>query len=375
VKLLRDMTQRAKFQCNRGTVRWPSRMAALCLPEPRKARTMPGKQFEIRISTSGVEFECRISNFCRSMRPIRLTEQFQNIIDLAARLASDVSADALMIFLEAPADWQELREATTGQRVLLAADYAAELDGAAEAGFPVVVLNMPESPVYEKLTQALLESVADDILSPGARVVAIYSGFEADTIDSISVIHLDEHLGRLTSRDLRQLEAKAPLDTLKTVVDLAVEIGREGREGKPVGTLFVIGDTRKVRMSAHPLGFDPVRGYNRKERNLFDAKVREGIKEIAQMDGAFVVSPDGTVESASQYIEASVEGITLSKGLGARHWAAAAITRKTKAVAVAVSESSGTVRIFSDGEVFLRIEPFRQAMKWKDFEYEPPPVD
>jgi DNA integrity scanning protein DisA with diadenylate cyclase activity len=309
------------------------------------------------------------------MRPLRLTEQFQNIIDLAARLASDVTADALMIFLEAPADWQELREVTTGQRVLLAADYAAELDGAAEAGFPVVVLNMPESAVYEKLTQALLESVADDILTPGARVVAIYSGFEADTIDSISVIHLDEHLGRLTSRDLRQLEAKAPLDTLKTVVDLAVEIGREGREGKPVGTLFVIGDTRKVRASAHPLGFDPVRGYNRKERNLFDAKVREGIKEIAQMDGAFVVSSDGTVEAASQYIEASVEGITLSKGLGARHWAAAAITRKTKAVAIAVSESSGTVRIFSDGEVFLRIEPFRQAMKWKDFEYEPPPVD
>jgi len=25
------------------------------------------------------------------------------------------------------------------------------------------------------------------------------------------------------------------LDTLKTVVDIAVEIGREGREGKPIG--------------------------------------------------------------------------------------------------------------------------------------------
>jgi hypothetical protein len=44
-------------------------------------------------------------------------------------------------------------------------------------------------------------------------------------------------------------------------------------------------------------------------------------------------------------------------------------------VGVVVSESNGTVRIFSDGEVFLRIEPFRRAMKWKDFEYEPPAVD
>jgi diadenylate cyclase len=305
----------------------------------------------------------------------KLNEQFQSIIDLAAKLAEVVGADALLILLEGPTDWQELREATTGQRVVLAADYPLELEGAAAAGFPLVVLNMPESPVHEKLTQALLESVADDILTAGARVVAIYSGFEADTIDSISMIHLDEHLGRLTSHDLRQLEEKAPLDTLKTVVELAVEIGREGREGKPVGTLFVVGDTRKVMASSHALVFDPVRGYSRKERNLFDPKVREGIKEIAQMDGAFVVALDGTVEAASRYIDASAESITLSKGLGARHWAAAAITKKTKSVAVVVSESNGTVRIFSDGEVFLRIEPFRRAMKWKDFEYEPPALD
>jgi diadenylate cyclase len=309
------------------------------------------------------------------MRTQRLTEQFQNIIDLAADLAGVVAADALMIMLEGQADWDLLREAVGPHKVLLAADFPAELEGAAEAGFPTVVLNMTESPVHEKLTQALLESVADDILAPGARVVAIYSGFEADTIDSISVIHLDEHLGRLTSRDLRQLETKVPLDTLKTVVDLSVEIGREGREGKPVGTIFVVGDTRKVLASSHALVFDPVRGYSRKERNLFDPKVREGIKEIAQMDGAFIVSPDGTVEAAARYIDASAESITLSKGLGARHWAAAAITRKTKAVAIAVSESNGTVRIFANGEVFLRIEPFRRAMKWKDFEYEPPPME
>ncbi len=309
------------------------------------------------------------------MKTQRLTKQFQNIIDLAVQLAGEAAADALMILLEGQADWGLLREAVGPQKVLLAADFPAELEGAAEAGFPVVALNMPDSPVHEKLTQALLESVADDILAPGARVVAIYSGFEANTIDSISVIHLDEHLGRLTSRDLRQLETKVPLDTLKMVVDLAVEVGREGREGKPVGTLFVVGDTRKVLTASHALVFDPVRGYSRKERNLFDPKVREGIKEIAQMDGAFIVNPDGTVEAASRYIDASAENITLSKGLGARHWAAAAITRKTKAVAVVVSESNGTVRIFANGEVFLRIEPFRRAMKWKDFEYEPPPAD
>ena len=200
----------------------------------------------------------------------------------------------------------------------------------------------------------------------------MYSAFEQGVIDSISLIHLGEHLGQLTSRDLRQLETSVPLDTLKMVVDMAVEIGREGREGKPVGTLFVVGDARKVLASSHPTGFDPVKGYQRKERNLDDPRVREGIKEIAQLDGAIVVAADGIVEAAARYIDASAANITLSKGLGARHWTAAAISRTTQAVAVAVSESTGTVRIFQNGEVVLRIEPFRRPMKWKDFEYEPP---
>ena len=258
-------------------------------------------------------------------------------------------------------------------KVIVAADTAEALEGAKEAGLATVVLHMPESPVYDRLTQAILEAVADDILAPGACVVTLYSGFEADTMDSVSVINLGEHLDRLTGRDLRQLETRVPLDTLKLVVDLAVEIGREGREGKPVGTIFVVGDTRKVLASSRPAGFDPVRGYSRKDRNLNDPRVREGIKEIAQMDGAIIVSADGTVEAACRYVDSPAASVTFSKGLGSRHWAAAAISRATKAVAVTVSQSNGTVRIFQNGEVMLRIEPLhRRPMVWKDFEYEPP---
>ena len=305
----------------------------------------------------------------------RLSEQFQRVFDLAVQLSRDVNADALLLLLEGPSDWHKLKSLAGDEKLLVAADVAAQVEGAKEAGIETVLLKMPEAPVYEKLTQALIESVADDILAPGAQVVAVYSGFEPGIVDSMSVVHLDEHLGQLTARDLRQLETRVPLDTLKTVVDMAVEVGREGREGKPIGTLFVVGDSRKVLASSHPAGFDPVRGYSRKERDLDDPRVREGIKEIAQLDGAIVVSSEGFVEAAARYIDASASDITLSKGLGARHWAAAAISRTTKAVAVAVSQSTGTVRIFQNGEVMLRIEPFRRPMKWKDFEYEPPAAE
>jgi len=189
------------------------------------------------------------------------------------------------------------------------------------------------------------------------------------------VIRLGEHLERLTAHDLRALETSVPFETLKAVVDVGIEIGREGREGKAVGTLIVVGDARNVITRTRQLGFDPFKGYRRKERNVRDFRVREAIKEIAQLDGAFVVARDGTVEAACRLIDAPMTGLTLPKGLGSRHWAAAAITEVTKARAVVVSQSNGTVRLFQNGEVILRIAPMRhaRAMKWQDADTEPTP--
>jgi DNA integrity scanning protein DisA with diadenylate cyclase activity len=299
----------------------------------------------------------------------------QHLLEAGSRLFESTECDAVLLLVDQPVDWERVRSLVGAATVLVAADEEPHLAGVTDHGLKPVLLDVAGLPVHERLTQALLECVAAEIIAPEAQVVAIYSGFEAGTVDSVSLLRLEEHLGQLTSRDLRNLETKVPLETLKIVVDLAVEIGREGREGKPVGTLFVVGDTRKVMQSSHATGFDPVRGYSRTERKLTDPRVREGIKEIAQLDGAFVVGPDGTVEGAARYIDASAESVSVAKGLGARHWAAAAITRRTRSVAVAVSETNGTVRLFQNGEVVLRIEPFRRAMKWKDFEYEPPSAD
>lgn len=303
----------------------------------------------------------------------KFPDQLQLFCQQADELATLHSADAVLFLMERTADWAKLREAVGKHPVLLAGDSPETLGGASPGEFKIILVNKPpESPVFERLTEALLQSVANEFVPPGATIVAVYSGFEPTVIDTISIIRLGEHLGQLTMRDLRELKTRIPFETLKVVVDLAVDIGREGREGKPVGTLLVVGDHRKVLSFCRPMGFDPVRGYSRAERSLSDAKVREGIKEIAQIDGAFVVSSDATVVAAGQHIAAPrAADLALPKGFGSRHWAAAEITRATSAIAIVVSQSSGTVRLFQNGEVRLRIEPFRRPMKWIEFDQEP----
>ena len=304
----------------------------------------------------------------------RFTKQFAVMLDTAGNLVTQTGAEALLVLLDGATDWDKLRQSIPAavEQVIVAADLEEDLVGAAARGLLPLPLNKEKSPLLERLQNALLESVADGFLKANGDVIAVYSGFEYQKIDSISHIRLDDRLRRLTSRDLQRLESSVPLKSLKTVIDLASQIGREGREGKKVGTIFVIGDTRRVMQHCKDSGFDPLRGYKREMRNLFDAKVREDIKEIAQMDGAFIVSPEGIIEKSRQIIEVSHADLTLSKGLGARHWAGAAISQITKAIGIVVSQSTGTVRLFQNGDTVLRIEPMDHAVKWQEFNYDPP---
>ena len=304
----------------------------------------------------------------------KITKQFTTILAAAGALVSEADADALLVLLDGSTDWQRLRQAIpmSVAKVIVAADLEQDLAGAADAGLIPLPLNKEKSPLLERLQHALLEAVADQVLKNNCDVIAVYCGFEHQKLDSISLIRLDDRMRRLTSRDLQRLESSVPLKSLKVVIDLATQIGREGREGKKVGTMFVMGDTRRVLGHCKDSGLDPVRGYDRKSRNLFDPRVREDIKEIAQMDGAFIITPDGIVEKSRQIIEVKHEDLTLSKGLGSRHWAGAAISQLTKAVAIVVSQSSGTVRLFQNGDLVLRIEPMDYNVKWQEFSYEPP---
>ena len=144
--------------------------------------------------------------------------------------------------------------------------------------------------------------------------------------------------------------------TLRRVVNLAVEIAREGREGRKIGTLFVVGDSETVLKHSRPMILDPLCGHPHESKRIDDPNVRETLKELAQLDGAFVVSNEGVVLSAARYIDAVSNHLELPLGLGSRHVAAASVSSRTEAVAVAVSESS-TVRMFDDGELVAKIVP------------------
>ena len=157
--------------------------------------------------------------------------------------------------------------------------------------------------------------------------------------------------------------AHARRQTVEDVVELGVELAREGREGRKVGTLFVVGDVEAVLDRSRPLILDPLYGHPPELLQAGDPRFRETVKELAQLDGAFVVADDGTFVSAGRFVDVDLAAPqNFLPGLGTRHAAAASITRATGAVAVVVSQSS-VVRVFASGELRAEIIPELFLMK------------
>jgi len=137
---------------------------------------------------------------------------------------------------------------------------------------------------------------------------------------------------------------------------LAVDIAKDGWEGKPLGTIIVIGDEARVMEKSRQLTLNPFQGYSENEKNILNPEVRDAIKNFSVLDGAFVMRTDGVVLAAGRFLKFDDEcSVDVPLGLGSRHMAAAGISKITDAIAIVISETSGTVRVFQGGKCVLLV--------------------
>src|SRR5690606_3944185 len=235
--------------------------------------------------------------------------------------------------------------------------------GAPHPGREPEVVSLPEVKLRRRgrAKIALLEGLAAGLLRPDERVVVI-SGDTVDghcVLDTVAIIELSQE------EDYLDAQADAPLDLLRqvsdpavfdTVLNLCVELGHSGREGRPVGVLITLGDHEAVLAHSHPLVLNPFEGHPVEERNILSPRARRAVREFSGLDGAFVISGEGTIIAAGRYLEELAPSARIPPGLGARHRAAAGITAATRCIAFVISESTGDTRVFGGGRILMTIE-------------------
>jgi diadenylate cyclase len=210
---------------------------------------------------------------------------------------------------------------------------------------------------------ALLVAAAEGLIRPLERIVCTTGIDGSGRIDTILVLEMGTEIELVAGHLAEPLPADLTPAVFERVLTLASELGLEGREGRPVGTLFIVGDSDNVLTQSRQLVINPFFGYPEAERNILDPRLEETIKEFSAIDGAFIVRGDGVLLSAGRYLSpAAKPEEPLSHGLGTRHEVAASITVTTNAVALCVSQSTGTVSIFRHGRLMTDIQKPRSRL-------------
>jgi DNA integrity scanning protein DisA with diadenylate cyclase activity len=273
-------------------------------------------------------------------------------------------AVALFIYVDAMDDEAANLDLPVKARVLYVTK-ASVTEIEARLGGGVRCLRIPNVPLTRvgQVKIAVFLALSRGLVQYGDRVVFLSGVASSKTLDTIIVTEVGREYGIFaTGEETSDTTGRILPEVIERVVDIASELGSEGREGRAVGVLFVIGDTDHVLPLTRQLVLNPFKGYPADERNILDYSLEETVKELATLDGAFIVRGDGIMETCGAYLRtASQEEFELPRGLGARHHAAAAITAVTDSIAVTVSESTGSVTIFRRGRIITEIQKPRST--------------
>ena len=271
-------------------------------------------------------------------------------------LAGRADVDRLVIVTDRPLAPAELRGRPLKKKLVYAVTDEAIADQLAARKTIAVVIPPYDYTRVERIKVALVACRSEGLLRDGDSIVALAGMAQDKSLDTLIRVRIGAEQEEERVRvDAIGLAPEFSTQVVEALIHAAMEIGAQGYEGHPVGTILVVGDATAVMEKSRQLTLNPFQGMSETDRNCLDPAIRDAVKTFAVLDGAFVVREDGVVLAAGRYLQSVSTEVHVPMGLGARHSAAAAVTSETRAIAITVSQTSGTVRVFKEGEIALEL--------------------
>lgn len=283
------------------------------------------------------------------------------IIEAAGQVAKAVGARALFAYYDALDDPDLLLKAVKAPTDLILVCRREE-DVEKVRKIKVTPMSVPSFSLtrMDQIKMATLIAFSQGLLKGGETFVFL-TGVVGQGIDTIVTMRVGEEYELFQSVGQPKLTEHIRRPVFEKVLTLCLELAHEGREGKSVGAIFVIGDHREVQKCCREGRINPFKGYAENERNILDDSIRDIVKEMSKLDGAFILKGNGVILSGGATLLSPIAGEPHTQGLGSRHAAAAAITAGTKSIAISLSQSTGTVRIWRLGTVITEIQKMARS--------------
>jgi len=277
----------------------------------------------------------------------------------ARQIAEEIGAHALLVYIDVVKSRDNLKTLCQDPRCILAVRGKETWDDLSVLqNGQMKVLQLPDLKLnrHSQMKVAAMIALSQGLIQRNQLLVFLSGSPKYGIFDNLAVVDLDREIEMFSFSNLDIAGQIAQPAVFERLLTLALELAQEGKEGKPIGTVFVLGDHEKVLGMSSQMIINPFAGVPETDRNILDPEIKETIREFSALDGAFIIRDDGVILAAGRHLSPSVETSELPQGLGARHRCAAGITALTKAISVAISESTGDIRIFSRGKLFLEIQ-------------------
>ncbi|MHB8876646.1 MAG: DNA integrity scanning protein DisA nucleotide-binding domain protein [Myxococcaceae bacterium] len=272
----------------------------------------------------------------------------------ALSLAGKAEVDHLLYISDVPIPPEDLRGRQCRKKLVYAVTLEAIAQELISKKHKALVIPAYDYSRVERVKVALVSALSQGAFKEGDLVLSL-TGRVGKTVDTMMHMRIGGSLDDRVAIEGVKLGDQFNSQVVDALIQLALQIGQEGFEGHPVGTIITIGDHNKVLESSRQLTINPFQGLSEAERNVLDPKIREAIKNFSVLDGAFIIREDGVVLAAGRYLSSHDQEVKIPLGLGARHAAAAGITATTGAIALVVSQTSGAVRLLKDGNIVLEL--------------------
>ena len=286
------------------------------------------------------------------IRPVQAQQNRVNKLMFreAERVAKGADCSAIMVFGDTFVGGIDRSAIETKLKSILVTRNPIEPSGEGSEFAETIQVRSFSSQRMAQLRSAILVALTRGVIKFTDRICCLDGMTGSNQFDTLVVIDIErEFQTLLTGATADLLPEDVKPEVLERVIAVATELAVEGREGRPVGCLFVIGDTEKVGTLTKPLVLNPFYGYKEEDRNILYPFMDETVKEFSSIDGAFIIRGDGVVESAGSLIQATDSNHALPSGLGSRHAAAAAISVAANCISIVVSSSTSQVTLFRRG--------------------------
>jgi DNA integrity scanning protein DisA with diadenylate cyclase activity len=277
------------------------------------------------------------------------------ILDHACRIATEIKAKALILYAEAATELPIAENEKPCFDLILVTKGDEEIpEKFKQLG---TIINVPRVNLTRvgQIKIAIIKGIATGLFKKDDTLVCISGLPRLGYVDSIFMIDVGREFEVLTSQNITDLIQGVYPEVFSAALNIALELAAQGREGRRVGTIFILGDHEKVLQLSRQMVINPFMGYSEEERNILNPELLETIKEFSAIDGAFIVKDNGAIMTAGRHLNAAIESKDFPQGLGSRHIAAAGITSITHALAIVISESTGNVSVFKSGNLFVSI--------------------